>query len=757
MSNFVETEQPKIPVEEGQEHEYLSGDLIEELWPGVKELPENVVDKKSYSIAEWERKDVENTYADVIPKVAQSLDEAKSLDAVFNHLQQVDKLFMGDWLGKKVVKGSIYYDDSPVESGAYCYLMNKAFLPALSKLEKLSTSGSAIDRSSVITRLEEYIQKQYEFDSWYFNRASELVVSMLNINGASAFPSIEKASKYITDVKTSSYQQILSREYGEVSYDYDEDVYYNKSTYLEFADPEYRKFHSTVVKAIANYSWSEKERPIAARFLTEYLSVRSEGSLGNYVEAFENLGAENAVPYLLKNLKSNDTLTRRMSAEILFRLELGNVGVTEKGVEYLGKLYDLGKYNDPDFFVRRLNSSGLMAVLEEGSIKGVFPLNLYSKEDVIQTEVRQLMSQELFLPKADETPIQRQQRDKYLQLFLENYESIFNDKFFKGTGVKLNSLDLHEQGWFLLNYLKLSNQEDTKELERLRKFVTEYGEYGLKSFLALEYGGSGQEILDFAETSKLEKEEKLAVLKNFYCVANEALGLREIFKQTETDIGYEFAPQVYEAFVRKNTEFFKAAQIIAKGEGGDITIKELLRNMNTMAFSLKALRGIYEEDLGLRLEQRPQIQDEYDKDGVLVKSASTSFVLVDKLENRIVISIRPKSTVKKGSVLGGEARINFSVTNSKTKDNARISLDLSDYGGFIGEVGKPTVVSLDIGVGKPDRSAGIWPSQRVGRVLGLVEGSEGGHSELSFKPEVANHFSEVAEKFRGYIKSRFIM
>lgn len=709
-----------------------------------------VDDERSYLVPKWRGSSVEKIYSEVLPQVAQSLSEASSTDEIFDHLQRVDELFMGSWEGEKVVEQSINYDDSPSESGAYRHLIDKAFLPVLSKLEGIGLNSNSPDRSAIVSRLEEYVQEHYEFHPWDFHRASELASSMLQIDGTGAFPSIRRVSEYITDTGNNPYFQELVEEYDEQHY---------SPAYLEFDDPEYRRFHFVVVEAIADHSWSGDERPVAARFLTEYLSVNSEGNLRAYVAAFEDLGIDNAAPYLLRNLKSDDVLTRRMSAEILFRLELGKVGVTEKGVEYLGKLYNLGKYNDPDFFVRRLNNLGLMAVLAKdgGNVGGVFPLDLYAEEGVIQVEVRQLMSQELFLPKADETPAQREQREEYLKLFLENYESIFNDEFFEDTGVRLNSLELHEQGWFLLNYLRLSDQENAEGLEQLRDFVTEYGEYGLKSFLALEYGGSGQEILEFAEAPELSKEEKLAVFKNFYAIANEALNWREVFGQVEAGAGYEFAPQVHEAFVRKNAEFFRAAQTIARGEGGDVTVGELLKNMNTVAFSLRALKGIYEDNSALRLEQKPQTQDEYDKDGNLVESASSSFILVDKGKRvRIVVSIRTQPTVRQGNTAGGEARINFSVTDLKTKERARIGFDLSDYGDFIGEADKPSAVSLDLGVGQPDREAGIWPSQRVGRVLELAGGSEGGHNELSFKPEVAEHFPKVAKRFKGYIESRFV-
>ena len=223
---------------------------------------------------------------------------------------------------------------------------------------------------------------------------------MLKIDGIKALPKVKEVTEYITEIPKLSDDDIRDLEVEGIFTDYQDDESYYDPIFLEFDDPDHRQFTAPITKSIVNYPWREGEEKEVSKFLTEYLSINSLGNLDIFVDAFQKFGVENATKYLLDNLKSDDVLTRRMSAEILYRLELGKMGVDDKGVEYLGKLYDLGKYNDPDFFVRRLNNSGLMAILAEdgGNIEGVFPLDLYADGDVIRAEIRQLMSQELFLP-----------------------------------------------------------------------------------------------------------------------------------------------------------------------------------------------------------------------------------------------------------------------------------------------------------------------------------------------------------------------
>ena len=97
----------------------------------------------------------------------------------------------------------------------------------------------------------------------------------------------------------------------------------------------------------------------------------------------------------------------------------------------------------------------------------------------------------------------------------------------------------------------------------------------------------------------------------------------------------------------------------------------------------------------------------------------------------------------------------YKITNKTKGVETRIGVDLSDYGEYIGMPGKKPVVSLDLGTGVPDREVGMYPSKRVGRVLGLVAGSEGGHNEASFSPEAARHFEAIAHSFVSFMEKRF--
>ena len=737
--------------------ELTGNELVGELWPGAEDVFHEIETKRNYPprnhdlflYSEEELFNIGN-------EIGVMLDDANSFSDVFKVLKKVDgEVFNFKWDGEIFTDSKYWsYDDSPLESDEFRFCMQNMLLPVLHKMEDVLINSDEEEKTKATAELTNHILENYKYNGWYFDRAKEVCTTMLKIDGIKALPKVKEVTEYITEIPKLSDDDIRDLEVEGIFIDCQDDESYYDPIFLEFDDPDHRQFTAPITKSIVNYPWREGEEKEVSKFLTDYLSINSLGNLDIFVDAFQKFGVENATKYLLDNLKSDDVLTRRMSAEILYRLELGKMGVDDKGVEYLGKLYDLGKYNDPDFFVRRLNNSGLMAILAEdgGNIEGVFPLDLYADGDVIRAEIRQLMSQELFLPRADETQEQRQQREYYLQLFLENYENIFNDGFFEDVGVRLNSLDLHEQGWFLLHYLELSKQENTKELERLKSFVSEYGEYGLKSFLALEYGGSGEDIIAFSENDSISKEHKLAIFKNFYCIANEAMNWRKIFEEVEGGLDYKFSIEAYESLIRKNAEFFKAAQIISEGPDNEKLMFEVFSHMNSVAKSLKSLEGFYNNCSGLKVVGKPTIHDEYGDNGELIKGVRHSWVFESTTGDRVAVSVRTKNTIEKNGIKGGGPRINFKITNPTTKIVTRVGFDLSYYNVLMGE-GDTPLVSLDLGVLDPRFAEVDYSTEAVGRVLSLVEGSEGGHNEDSFNrdPDVAKHFEDIANSFIEYI------
>ena len=72
----------------------------------------------------------------------------------------------------------------------------------------------------------------------------------------------------------------------------------------------------------------------------------------------------------------------------------------------------------------------------------------------------------------------------------------------------------------------------------------------------------------------------------------------------------------------------------------------------------------------------------------------------------------------------------------------------------MGESDTPSV-SLDLGILDPRFEAVNYSTESVGRILSLVQDSEGGHNESSFNPEASKHFENIANSFVEYINRTF--
>lgn|GEM_PF-1697195 len=648
------------------------------------------------------------------------------------------------------------------------YVINEAVVPVLLEIERILPETS--NNREILLSLATSCGANFELDYEELNPlAGEILTTIIVAGKAESVPYVIDIFKGINAGWRESADDhdasllLEDSEQGEWSSDYYKDY---SATGLGYMDSHMRSLHMYLCRTCCGLELrDEQDKSELARMLSETLSIESSGSLGSYVEAFDKLGSSIGYPYLLQNLISEDVLTRRMSAEILYRLEIGKIGITSKeGVSYFDKVYKLAKENDPDFFVRlyrdgdayvqRVDSHGSIGVFNNNNhLLGFFKLDLEAEENTIDAIVHEITSKDVFLPKADEKPDERKARESFLELFLAGYGQLF-EQLNEETGIKLNSLELYEQGWFIVYYAQASETQK----EQLKEFVKKYGEFGLKVFLALDYGEAGEAILQYTGSSYSSEKQQHEVLLQFYKVANRAFEWRKVFENVEMGLEYKFSSEIHEALLRKCSEYFRAALLIERGEGGEVTIKDLLESMNSVSYALDVLKGLYDKDSALILEGKPQVQAEYaDESGKdLITDARTTWTILDrKTGSRVVISVRPQQTVAVGNRPGGEARINFKVTNKTNGIETRIGVDLSDYGEYTGIPGKAPVVSLDLGTGLPDRRAEIYPSQRVGRVLGLVVGSEGGHNEASFSSEAARHFESIAHKFVDFMENKF--
>ncbi|MBP7928083.1 hypothetical protein KAZ57_02965, partial [Patescibacteria group bacterium] len=267
------------------------------------------------------------------------------------------------------------------------------------------------------------------------------------------------------DVFSSVLGEVKKRKFANVSEDISSIANLQEVLNLEFRDPDYEGA-PTPAWLLQSFLFSMQDtleqspeifdRGEVVQFLADNLGLESIGSIDTYLSIIDSLEASSQLGPFFQELKSEDVYVRRAAAEVLYRLELGRVSVSDDGVKYLNKLYDLKKFNDPDYFVRRLNGSGMLGIMSwsEGKMQGVFNLDLFSEDELVAAEVFNLGSYDVFLAKADETPAERALREEYMQVFLDSYDSIASSVL-QGTDVRLNSLDLHEQGWFLMYYIGL--------------------------------------------------------------------------------------------------------------------------------------------------------------------------------------------------------------------------------------------------------------------------------------------------------------
>lgn len=751
--------------------------------------------------------------------------ESLSIDAYLTELEHVQKLFKAPLNSHSNRPDLSMWEESPRESVHYGCVLRELYLPVLAYMEEYASKCSQQERMYIVDALSAHIKKTIKYEPYDLDSASEIFSTMMNIGGDAGLP---KVGETITDLRHSSMESVSLPMQASVEHtashresqmwgympDYDILAYDDSN--------EYQRFYKRLALDIAAHG--DNNPALAVQTLIPLLAYESEGCLHTYLQAFERLGIQYSAPYLLESVKSDDVLQRRISAELLYHMEVARVGITStKGVEYFGKVYHLMCEADPNFFrnlvavegayVERIDNQGSIGVFDpKGTLLSRFQLDLETDTKLVEALTQEITSGDVFLPKADETTEQRKIREAFLQTFLAGYGAT-SEQIGVRTSIYLNSLALHEQGWFIMYY---SNAE-VEEQARLEDFIRSYGELGLKVFLALDYGKTGDALLNYLDESATPEQDKKALLLHFSQIANRALEWRMFFEGITAEMAisrpmglglnagvsrhmdmakvamgepldntallrgdtfdYNFAADLHEALIRKNVEFIQAALAIERGDGGDVTMNELLETMRAIAYAMHVVTGLYKDDSTLKLEEdgirvTPEYADVTQTE--LIEDARTTWILSDSQTNdRVTITIRPRATVGVGEYTGGEARIQFRVKNAGG-DEVRISFDQSTL--EISQPDRPPQASLDFGVTlarHPDVaasgdaptvsnisrhtpiSANRYASASVGRVLSLAEGSEGGHNEGSFSPRAVTQFEPLANSVLDYLFEKY--
>lgn len=265
----------------------------------------------------------------------------------------------------------------------------------------------------------------------------------------------------------------------------------------------------------------------------------------------------------LPELRSARPAIRRAAEYILYQLEFGNIGVSEDGVKYLDKIFDLGTYNDPDNVVRRISNRGEMGIFvpratESGytepnttgyALESAFTLEgLANDQERIRADVLAFTADSLFTPRPNETEGDQREREKVAQEFLQNYYRLAQDEIFRSSGTYLQNHTLPEQVAFFRYY----HHADATEKSRVGEFLHEFDGGGLKCFLAWEEGPRhGERLLALAE--RLPKPLAHRVFEGYAHIADTTGFLVEALKDLlseETNWTPEDRAQLIEKLLR---------------------------------------------------------------------------------------------------------------------------------------------------------------------------------------------------------------
>ncbi len=311
--------------------------------------------------------------------------------------------------------------------------------------------------------------------------------------------------------------------------------------------------------------------------------------LNNIADAVSKINPQTAVEKFLPLLRSEDLPTRKIAGKILQRIELGAIGISKEGIEYLGKRYDLGKFNDSNFFVKRVSATGELGIGEKKELLAVFKIDL-SPRELVKAEIMSVTTEMLLGPGEKESEAEKQQREQIRNEFLKNYFGFIEAEVFQKTKINLNNFALHEQSGFF-EYWK---EAGTKEKERMQQFLDNFGETGLRTFLTIDLysrlwenqGIDGKTVLELGE--KWDRESTERVFTDFNNLLNLGWEMFQNLKEKGELKTKEFVDEE-KTKVPEEYQILLGAESIYKvceGQAGDYLhfIAEMVKNNPQMSY-----------------------------------------------------------------------------------------------------------------------------------------------------------------------------
>ena len=535
---------------------------------------------------------------------------------------------------------------------------------------------------------------------------------------------------------------------------------------LSFDDGDLRDLHVSICDSVLKKELNREDRLQWISALSKTLGMDSKGCLDNYVEVFERLGVEDSFPYLLQNLKSENELLRRMSAEILYSLELSSLKISPEGVLYFNKIYKLIDKEDGLFWenyyhellekaenvskegefaisdaIKLLDEEGKVGIFGKQGLLGFFKLELEGGVEQVNVDVIQLAVNDFFLKKADDGPEAELLRKTMMETILEEYARV-RVEVERKSGLKLHALKLHEQGWFLAFWTDKKTTQEEKE--RFLRIVKKYGTNGIKTFLTLDYGESSGDLISFLESKNIDEPDKKKLLRNYAHMLDRSFEWRKAFEAIETGLEFKFAAESHEAMIRKSTEILRQAMILDNDSTRRGEFRKLLEGMSKLTKTMEVCTGLYGESRRLALQESRDTSEH----GKFWRFHDT----LSQAQLKISIRTKPEIDINRGGKEIVE-RINITLQpdrrdnkHKRQREEVRIGFDLDRVKGT-------NILSMDWGFGRK-MNAGLHPTEVLGNLVPDTA-EEGGHASVSFRPETSEHFPEITERLWTYLDERY--
>lgn len=335
------------------------------------------------------------------------------------------------------------------------------------------------------------------------------------------------------------------------------------------------------------------------------------------LEAFRGLDQNKSVRALLELARSRNDIAKKSALALLYRIEAGQIGVSEDGAYYLQKVFDIGTFNDSSYYVQRITGRGQVGIFERSSKKFAkyFELEgLDSEQSHVRAQLMDLTYATLFTPKENETIGERKEREVFLAEFQEKYFGFLNGEFFDISGVRFNDLSFTEQAQFMKFYQ--GSNDETKA--RVVNFCQKFGLNGFRVFLSVDYGAEmGNAVLRIGDTYKPEVANKIFAKYGEIVSASEDMeaSVRSLLSPN-TDLNEQNLIVIKDKLLRKAKDLlvsFSSAEKTTNTVAQNRQIAEKLHHIKTeillFASTFKALSEREQIDLAELANTHLEIKD----------------------------------------------------------------------------------------------------------------------------------------------------